>query len=161
MWLSPFQRSLATAAAATLIATATGTAAALALRRLARRRRGAVLRSLFIAPIALPYLAYAIGLFEAVSALNFLSDSLVPVVLGQAVLAFPLVFLIVSSALANVDPALAQAAYTLGARWPLVVRRIELPLVRRSIYAAALFAMALCFDEPVLALFLAPPDQPT
>jgi putative spermidine/putrescine transport system permease protein len=41
------------------------------------------------------------------------------------------------------------------------VRRIELPLVSRSIVSGAVLAFAVCFDEAVLAFFLAPPATQT
>ncbi|MGH3358080.1 MAG: ABC transporter permease, partial [Nocardioidaceae bacterium] len=81
--------------------------------------------------------------------------------LGQATLAMPLVFVTVSAGLGAVDPALSRAAQSLGYRWPSVVRRVELPLVRRSVLSGAILAFAVCFDEAVLAFFLAPPSTQT
>jgi len=79
-----------------------------------------------------------------------------PIALGQAVVTFPVVVIVVSSALARVDPDVVRAAPSLGAGWPMVAWRVELPLIRRSVAAAA-FAVTIAFDELVIALFVAPP----
>jgi ABC-type spermidine/putrescine transport system permease subunit II len=68
---------------------------------------------------------------------------------------------IVAGALATVDPALSRAASTLGARWPTIIWRIELPLIRVAIIGAWVIAFAICFDEATLAIFLSPVTQTT
>jgi putative spermidine/putrescine transport system permease protein len=158
-WMNPFFTSLRVGVGATALATISGTAAALGLRRL--RVHGRWLGAVFVAPIALPYLAYGLGLYNLVQDVPFLQNSNVPVALGQAVLAFPIVFVIVSAGLANVDPRITDAASTLGARWPMVVWKVELPLIKASIIAAILFAFSFSFDEVVMALLMSPPDKVT
>jgi putative spermidine/putrescine transport system permease protein len=88
-----------------------------------------------------------------------MQNSNVPVAIGQAVLAFPLVFVIVSAGLAAIDPRITDAAATLGARWPMVVWKVELPLIKTSIIAAVLFAFSFTFDEVVMALLMSPPGN--
>jgi putative spermidine/putrescine transport system permease protein len=90
-----------------------------------------------------------------------LLDSTLPLVLALSVVTFPLVYIVASGALSGIDPSLARAASTLGARWPTIVWRIELPLIRPAIIGGWLFAFVVCFDEAVLAIFLAPVDQVT
>ena len=157
-WRDAFWTSIRIAAGGTVAATAGGTAAALGVARL--RGRGRALRSAFIAPMALPYIAYVLGLYKAFDGLRVLGASW-PIMLGQGVLAFPIVFVTIDAALAAVDPHITHAASSLGARWPLVVARIELPLVLPAIVASALFAFSFCFDEVVIALFLSGPDTVT
>jgi putative spermidine/putrescine transport system permease protein len=77
------------------------------------------------------------------------------------VLATPIVFVAVSAGLAQVDPALSRTAASLGAKWPTIVWRVELPLLRGNIVAAALFAFAFSFDEVVISYFLNGPDNTT
>lgn len=155
VWTEAFWTSIGVAGLATLLATVLGVAAALGLTRLTRP--GRVLRSLFVLPMAIPLIAYALGLYDVVQRIPVLQDSLVPLILGLTALAFPMVFVVVSGALARLDPALRPAAATLGARWPLIVWRLELPLLRGAIAAGALFAFNLTFDEVVLSVFLIPP----
>ncbi|MER5183910.1 ABC transporter permease [Streptomyces sp. NPDC002896] len=159
MWTSSFWMSIGVASVATLVATALGASAALAMARLRSARWSRPLRTLFVLPMAIPLVAYALGLYDVVLRLPALQTSLAPLVLGEAVIAFPVVFVLLSGALARVDPALRSAAQTMGARWPTVVWRVELPLLRGTLAAGALFAFNSAFDEVVLSVFLIPPGQ--
>ncbi|WP_169816357.1 ABC transporter permease [Nocardia miyunensis] len=158
-WTGAFWLSVGVAGAATVIATVLGTAAALAVARM--RTGGRLLRTLFVAPVAVPVIAYALGLHNLVQRVPVLADSLIPLILGEAVLAFPLVFVVVNASVARLDPALRPAAATMGARWPTIVRRVELPLLTGAIAAGALFAFNAAFDEVVLSVYLVPVGQYT
>ena len=158
LWRSAFTRSLVTALAGAALATVCGTLAALGLRRLTRGAR--ILRTAFLAPLVMPQLVLAIGIFVAREELG-LGTSLWTLVLGQTVLAFPVVLVVASAGLAAVDPALSRASASLGHGWVSTVRRVELPLIARSVTIGFVLAFALCFDEAVLAYFLAPPGQAT
>jgi putative spermidine/putrescine transport system permease protein len=68
---------------------------------------------------------------------------------------------VASAGLSSVDPALSRASASLGHPWPSTVLRVELPLIARSVVIGFVLAFALCFDEAVLAYFLAPPGQAT
>jgi putative spermidine/putrescine transport system permease protein len=157
-WRDALWTSVRIAGGGAALAGVTGTAAALAIRRL--RRGAGLLRSLFVAPIALPYIVYVLGLYNVFDAVHVLGASW-PIMLGQGVLAFPIVFVTVDAMRAAVDPRIADAAASLGAPWPMVVARVELPLIRPAVIAAALFAFSFCFDEVVVALFLAGPETVT
>lgn len=160
-WMNAFTFSLWESAAATLIATVLGTLGAVGITRVRRRSAQRWIRTLFIVPIALPPIAYAVGLYGAGSQLSFLRGSVATLVIGHALLALPYVFVIVSGGVARIDPALRPAAWTLGARWPLVLWKIELPAVLPYILSGALFAFVVVFDEVVLAVFLLPPGLQT
>jgi putative spermidine/putrescine transport system permease protein len=156
-WTDPFQVSLKISLQGSLLATLLGTATALGMRRLVAGRSVRVMRSLFILPLALPYVSYALGMYQlSLSLPGDLSNTTLPLVLSQATVTFPLVYVIVAGALATVDPSLSRAAATLGARWPTIVWRIELPLIRVAIIGAWVIAFAICFDEATLAIFLSP-----
>jgi putative spermidine/putrescine transport system permease protein len=158
LWRDAFVRSLGTASVGALLATVCGTLAAIGLRRLGGG--GRALRTIFLAPLVIPQLVLAIGLFVARDDLG-IGPSLWTLVLGQTALAFPVVVVIASAGLASVDPALSRASSSLGHAWPSTVLRIELPLIRRSVLSAFVLSFALCFDEAVLAFFLSPPGQAT
>lgn len=157
-WQAACLQSVRVAAAATLLAAIAGTSAALALRR---TRRGARLtRAVMLAPMVTPPLILALGLYLAVDDLGG-KAGITTLMLGQAALAAPLVYLTVAAGLAEVDPALTRAALSLGHRWPSALLRVELPLVARSIAGSAVLAFGLCFDESVLSYYLSPPGQET
>jgi len=157
-WRAALWTSIQIAAGGAAIATAMGTAAALGLKRV-RRGRG-LLRSVFIAPLALPYIVYVLGLYNVFDALSVLGAAW-PIMLGQSVLAFPIVFVTVDAMLARIDPRIPDAAASLGAPWSMVVARVELPLVLPAVVASAVFAFSFCFDEVVVALFLSGPETVT
>jgi putative spermidine/putrescine transport system permease protein len=157
-WRFALLNSAKIASTAALLATVSGTLAALAMRRL---RFGArFVRTLFLGPLIIPPIVYALGLYLAFDAVGLLGKwgSLA---LGQGALAFPLVFVVVWSGVSGIDPNLPRAAATLGSRWPGILWRVELPLLARSIAVAAIFALVIAFDEVVIALFLAPPGELT
>jgi putative spermidine/putrescine transport system permease protein len=158
-WTHPFYTSLRVALGATTIATVVGTCAALGMRRAVRGRRW--LSAVMVAPVALPVLAYALGLFDLFTRWTVFEGTNVPVVLGQSVVAFPFVYVTVLAGLATVDRRVTDAASTLGAKWPMIVWKIELPLVRTNIIVGALFAFTICFDEAVIALIMSPPESMT
>jgi len=156
-WIDPIKVSIWNSIRASVLATIGGTAAALGMRRLAGGRSARIMRSLFILPLAIPYVSYAIGMYYMgiKTPGNWRATSW-PLVFSHATITFPLVYVVVAGALAAVDPRLSQAAATMGARWPMIVWKIELPLVKMAIFGGWVFAFATCFDEATLAIFLSP-----
>ncbi len=69
------------------------------------------------------------------------------VVLAQALSLYPIIFLNTTAALANLDPALGEAAETLGARGWRRFTRITLPLIRPGIFAGATIVFIWSFTE--------------
>lgn len=161
-WTEAFWVSLKIAFFGSVLATVMGTAIALGMRRLARGRGTRVAQSLFILPLAIPYVSYALGLYQLVTKLPAsLNETLIPLILSESVIAMPLVYVVVAGALANVDPRLGRAAATMGARWPTILWRIDLPLVKMGVIAGFIFSFATILDEATLALFLAPVTEIT
>jgi putative spermidine/putrescine transport system permease protein len=163
MWTEAFWVSLKVALFGSVIATVMGTGIALGMRRLVRGRGTRVAQSLFILPLAIPYVSYALGLYQLVNKLlpTSINETLIPLILAESVIAMPLVYIVIAGALSNVDPRLGRAASTMGARWPTILWRIDLPLVKMGIIAGFIFAFATILDEATLALFLAPVTEIT
>jgi putative spermidine/putrescine transport system permease protein len=163
MWTEAFWVSLKVAFFGAVIATVMGTGIALGMRRLARGRGTRIAQSLFILPLAIPYVSYALGLYQLVNKAlpTSLNETLIPLIFAESVIAMPLVYIVIAGALSNVDPKLGRAASTMGARWPTILWRIDLPLVKLGIIAGFIFAFATILDEATLALFLAPVTQIT
>ena len=126
---------------------------ALAVMRGGRRWTG-WLASLVIAPMMLPHIIIAIGLFPTMLDLK-LANTYFAVILGHTVVAMPLVFTTVSAALRGYDPALEFAAMTLGANGWQAFRYVTLPMIGSGLAIGGIFAFAISFDELMLALFLA------
>ncbi|MCL4862030.1 MAG: ABC transporter permease subunit, partial [Caldilineaceae bacterium] len=87
--------------------------------------------------------------------------SLLTLYLGHVTVQLPYTILVISARLSGIDPALAQAAASLGARPWRVFWRITFPLALPGILAAALFAFVVSFDNFVISYFLAPPGVST
>jgi putative spermidine/putrescine transport system permease protein len=157
-WTGAFWRSIKIAVPVALFSTVLGTAAAVGLAYTTRWRRP--LQTLFVAPLILPVITYALGLYD-VSERFGMVGSVWPVIIGQAMLAMPLVVIVVSAGLAGRDPTLPRAAASLGASWARLLWTVELPLVRGSVLAGFLLAFAYSFDEIIVAYFLSPPGGGT
>lgn len=153
-WTGSLARSFQLALPAALLATALGVLGALGTAYARTGRK--VTQVLFLAPLVLPVITYALGVYETSRQFG-LQDSYLPVIAGQAMLAMPMVFLIASAALAERDPALPLAAASLGARWWVIVARVELPLISQAAFAGLVIAFATVFDEIIIAYFLLPP----
>jgi putative spermidine/putrescine transport system permease protein len=151
-WMDAMRTSFVIAIPTALLSIMLGTATAYSLVRGRFRGRGAI-RLLVIAPMIVPNIIVAIGLYGVYSDMHVVGTALA-VVLGHVVLATPLAVITVSAALQGFDPMLERAALSLGAPPLTVFRRITLPLILPAILAGAVFAFSASFDELMVALFV-------
>jgi spermidine/putrescine transport system permease protein len=80
--------------------------------------------------------------------------------IGHVAVTLPYAVLVIGARLAGIDPQLEEAAYSLGAGPLYAFRRVTLPLIGPGVLAAALFSVAISFDNFILSYFLAPPGTP-
>jgi putative spermidine/putrescine transport system permease protein len=158
-WTHAFRNSLMVAIATTLIATPLGTLAAIGLARM-RSRLKPLLIGLFAAPMVVPVIIVAIAFYFLFAPMG-LVNSFVGLVLAHTVLAIPFVVVVVHASLQGFDFEVLRAASSLGARPHTVLLRVLAPLIAPGIAAGAVFAFMTSFDETVVALFVAGPDQRT
>ncbi|WP_425336172.1 ABC transporter permease [Sinorhizobium numidicum] len=76
-------------------------------------------------------------------------------------LATPLVVIAVNATLAGYDQSLTRAAASLGASPILAFFKVTLPLILPGVVSGGLFAFLTSFDEVIVALFVAGPEQRT
>jgi putative spermidine/putrescine transport system permease protein len=145
--------SLVVACWTTVLSVVLGTAAALSIARSASRWMRA-LDMLFMSPLLLPALAFGFAALIFVHKLGF-RPNLAFLVLGHVVVCVPFVLRTTGAALSQVDPALLDASYSLGASWWTTFRRVILPLIGRGIGAGAFLAFMASFDNVPVSLFLA------
>ena len=142
-----------------VLATGLGTCAALAVARSdTRTLRG--IGILLVAPMMLPHIIIAIGLYPIILRLG-LSGTYAAVVIGHTVIAMPLAFLTVSASLGGYPASLELAAATLGANPSRVFLRVTLPMIRTGMAIGGLLAFVTSFDELMLSLFLTAPRTET
>jgi ABC-type spermidine/putrescine transport system permease subunit II len=142
-----------------LFATISGTMAALALTRghLPLRR---VIGSLMLAPLILPQIVLALGLFPIMARLGLIG-SYPAIVIAHTIVTMPLALITVSASLKSYAPTLETAAMTMGADPWRVFRFITFPLIRAGMAIGFIFAFAFSFDELILAIFLTSPATRT
>jgi putative spermidine/putrescine transport system permease protein len=158
-WMAAFRNSLIVALATTAVATPLGTLAALGLNRLSPRYRPLVM-GLLIAPMVAPVIVLATGAYFLYAPLR-LTDSYASLILAHTTLATPYVVLAVNASLQGFDTGLLRAASSLGAPPRFAFIKVLLPMIGPGVAAGAIFAFMTSFDEIVMAIFLAGPEQRT
>src|SRR4051794_321722 len=151
-WRASLVSSLQIGIIACLVATTIGFMGAYALSRgrLARKR---LILSASLLPIIAPTIITSIAMYYASARLGLIGN-VFWVGLCHAVIAWPIVLLILLSALQSVDVQLERAALSLGCSRARMMLTVVIPLALPGIVSAALFAFLTSFDELVLSLFL-------
>ncbi|MFG1399981.1 ABC transporter permease [Roseixanthobacter pseudopolyaromaticivorans] len=152
VWLASTAQSFIIAICATCLAVAFGGLCAVACWRLGGRLATA-LRLLMLAPLIVPTIVQAVGMYRMWAWLG-IYDTYLGVIIAHAIVGLPYVVVTVSAALATVDPKLEQAARSLGASTGQAVRLVIFPNIAAGLFSGALFAFAHSFDELIVVLFL-------
>jgi putative spermidine/putrescine transport system permease protein len=111
------------------------------------------IEALFMAPIVVPGLVTGISLLVALAAIE-MRVAPVRLFIGHMLIVMPYVIRTTLASLAQLDPALKEAAETLGASNRQVLMKIILPLIRPGILAGMIFGFILSFDDVNVSLFL-------
>ncbi|HWE02010.1 MAG TPA: iron ABC transporter permease [Tepidisphaeraceae bacterium] len=121
-----------------------------------------LMSGLLLAPLVLPPFVGAIGVRMALGRYGPVSRMvgagplgidwmghyrLAGIVIVEALGLYPIMLLNLQAALANIDPAMTQAAANLGARRWTVFRRVTFPLVRPGLFAGCTLVMIWSFTE--------------
>lgn len=152
LWIQATIRSFLVAAATALAATCIGGFAALALAH-GRTRWGGLIFAFFLAPMIVPRIVIAVGLFYLFARIGLVATDL-GLVIGHTVLAIPFAMVTVAAILKTYDTRLDQAAATLGANRLRTLIAVTIPLVKGGLVAAFLFAFITSFDELTIAIFV-------
>lgn len=159
--LESLRYSLVSAGSATLIALVVGTLAAVSLFR-ARGVLGAIASTISLIPLGISAVTLGFGYLIVLASMPYAiaaSPAVIPCV--QALIAIPLVIRIMVPALESVPVRLRQAAASLGAPPLRVFTTVDLPIVGRSLGAAAGFAFVMALGEFGATSFLARADTTT
>ena len=159
LWVGATRNSILIAVAATALATCFGTLAALGLHRATFRLKPLVMGFL-VAPLVVPVIIAAVAIFYFYAWLG-LAGTYAGVVAAHTALALPFVVITVSATLQGFDLNLVRSAASLGASPLRVFFKVTLPLIAPGVVSGALFAFVTSFDELVVVLFLASPEQRT
>jgi putative spermidine/putrescine transport system permease protein len=158
-WARAAKNSFLIAPAATLVATSLGTLAAVGLARTSFPFKG-LLMSLLIAPMVVPIVVVGVSTYLFFAPLG-LADSYTALIIVHAALGAPFVLTTVLATLQGFDQNLVRASLGLGESPLRTFFRVTLPVIAPGVISGALFAFATSFDEVVVVLFLAGPEQLT
>lgn len=158
-WARATTNSFIVAPASTAIATVLGTLAAAGLHRAEFRGKG-LLMAVLISPMIVPLVVTGLGVYLFFAPYG-LANSYISLILALAAIGAPFVVTTVSATLQGFDPNLLRASYSLGAGPFRTFFHVTLPIIAPGVIAGALFAFATAFDEIVITLFLAGPEQVT
>lgn len=158
-WMLAIRNSFIVGICATVIATTLGTVAAVGLtsQHMPFRR---TITALLLSPMIVPLIIVAAGMFFFYTRFNLVA-TFPGLIIAHAALGVPFVIITVTATLTGFDRSLYQAGLSLGGSPFFVFRSVMLPIIRPGVISGALFAFVTSFDEIVLVLFLAGPEQRT
>ena len=158
-WQKALRTSIVLALGTTVLATTLGTLAALGLAR-ANLPARATIMAILISPMIVPVIISAIGMFFFYARWG-LAGTMVGLILAHTALATPFVVITVTATLSSFDKTLMRAGESLGASPRTVFFRVVMPLILPGMISGALFAFVTSFDEVIVVLFVAGPEQNT
>jgi len=158
-WILAVKNSFFISTVSTALAVILGTIAALGLNS-EKMPFKSIIMILFISPMIIPMIILAAGMYFFYSYIGLLS-SYTGIIIAHAILGSPFVVINVLTSLSTYDLNLTRASYSLGANQVFTFFNITFPLIRPGIISGGLFAFATSFDEIVIILFLASPEQRT
>jgi putative spermidine/putrescine transport system permease protein len=158
-WGRATKNSFIVAPAATLLATTLGTLTAVGLARVNFPGKG-LLMSVLIAPMVVPIVVVGVACYLFFARLG-LADTYTGLIVVHAALGAPFVVTTVLATLQGFNHNLVRASLSLGAGPVQTFFRVTLPVIAPGVISGALFAFATSFDEVVVTLFIAGPDQVT
>lgn len=158
-WILAIKNSFYIGFFATILATVLGTCAAIGLSN-PNMPFQRIIMAILLSPMIVPLIITAAGMFFFYSQMN-IAGTYIGVIVAHAALGTPFVIITVNAALAGFDYSLVRASMSLGAPPLMTFLKVVVPLIRPGVISGALFAFITSFDEVVVVLFLAGPEQRT
>jgi len=153
--------SVKVALISTTVSTALGTAAALSLDRYRRWISRGAFDGLLYLPIIIPDVAMAVMLLMWFTQTDLVPFGLWSISLAHIAFNISFVAIIVRARLANMDPAMEDAAADLYAgRWK-TFNKVTLPLILPGVLGGALLALTLSLDDVLITSFVQGPGATT
>jgi spermidine/putrescine transport system permease protein len=157
--IAAFGISVAVAACTTALSVAIGTCGAWALHRW-RLPGERLVHALATIPLAAPEVVIGVSLLVLFRSLR-VDLGFFTIVTAHTTFSIPFVLATVRARLADLDPALEDAALDLGATPARALTGILLPYLAPAITASALLVFALSMDELIVTTFTRGPHTPT
>ncbi len=163
-FVSPFMaitNSIGFGVATMFIGLAVGLPAAVFLARTGRKGTG-LMDAVIMLPLATS--AVTLGLGYIISFNNpplNIRDSVLIIILAHTLAAFPFIIRCLLPSLRAIPIRLKEAAAMSGASPLTILIRIDFPLIKKALLAAAIFAFAISMGEFGASVFVTRPDTPT
>jgi putative spermidine/putrescine transport system permease protein len=151
-WIDATVLSVEIALCVVVLAVAIGALAALAIVRLPFPGIGLV-RMVLMTPLIVPSVVVAIAVYSVYVSFHLIG-SFLGIVLAHTILALPFTIVLMVAGFQRVDRRLEEASYTMGAGIAWTFRHVTLPILRPSIFAAAIFAFIASWDEIIMVIFI-------
>jgi putative spermidine/putrescine transport system permease protein len=158
-WRDALWTSARIAVLVVILSVVVGTAAALGLDRGRLPGKG-IVRGLLLAPMIVPIIITGVGIYAVFLPMQLIGTD-VAFVLSHTVIALPFVVVAVSTSLRGFDRELERASASLGASPVSTFFHVTLPNIAPGMFAGAVFAFVLSFDELVISLFISTPLKKT
>ena len=158
-WMGPILQSLKVAGLTMVVSVLIGVPASYGLVRFDFPGKRLVML-LLMSPILVPVIVISLGLYLYLSRLHLVGTT-AGLVVSHVAYVTPFMMMTVMAGVKKLDPALEFATTIMGANRRAVFFKVVLPQLRPSIFAGALFAFLVSFDEVVIAWFLTSPTTTT
>jgi putative spermidine/putrescine transport system permease protein len=158
-WLAAYGNSLLTALVAAIAALVSGTLFAYASVRFRFRGRG-LFAAVATSPLGMPRIIIGVALLVVFNPVG-LSGTFSGLIIGFVVITTPYIVRTVGAVLDVYDPAVEEAALTLGADEIETFFRITLPMIAPGLISAAILAFVYAFGNLQVAIFLTGPETVT
>ena len=158
-WMGPILQSLRVAGLTMVVSVLIGVPASYGLVRFDFPGKRLVML-LLMSPILVPVIVISLGLYLYLSRLHLVGTT-AGLVVSHVAYVTPFMMMTVMAGVKKLDPALEFATTIMGANRRAVFFKVVLPQLRPSIFAGALFAFLVSFDEVVIAWFLTSPTTTT
>jgi ABC-type spermidine/putrescine transport system permease subunit II len=152
-WIDAMATSAVLALISSVVALFLGGLAAYGLRRCRFIGRGWA-EANFMAPLIVPTIISAVALYLGLAKVGLLG-SFLGLVVAHTLLTVPLVIMVLGVAIREFDVRIEQVAWSLGASWSYTMRKVVLPNLAPSVFAAWIFAFIGSFDEVIVTSFIA------
>jgi len=111
------------------------------------------IRMVLMTPLIVPSVVVAVAVYSVYVSFHLIG-SFIGIVLAHTIGALPFTIVLMVAGFQRIDRRLEEASYTMGAGAASTFRRVTLPILRPSLFAAAIFAFIASWDEVIMVIFI-------
>lgn len=116
--------------------------------------------SIVLMPLTIPWLIMGLSLLLFLMKVG-LSKNLFILIIGHVIISLPYAVLVIGARVSDMDKAIEEASYSLGANEWTTFRRIILPAILPAVIAGGFLSFMISFDNFVISYFLIPTGNST